>query len=108
MYPSGPDINLKEKKVFVEEEAGVVMASDYMQCLLDYLRGLKNIDIFEETEVVSIQNDKNGVNLSLKSKGNITEIRSKKAALSGGRWISKLIPSLSQILTPIRQIVTYW
>ena len=72
MYPSAPDIDLKGKKVFVEEEAGVVMASNYMQSLLEYLRKQKNIDILEETEVISVQNDKEGVNISIKFKGKVS------------------------------------
>ena len=58
MYPKVPDIDLKEKNVFVEEQAGVVMAQKYMKCVLNHLRKSDKIDVFEETSVLSVSNYK--------------------------------------------------
>ena len=46
MYPSGPDIEMKGKSVFVEE-GGVVVAEKYLNCILDVIRNHSNIDILE-------------------------------------------------------------
>lgn len=41
------------------------MAANYMSAVLNYLRQQKNIDLYEETQVLSIRNDVSGVYLDL-------------------------------------------
>lgn len=95
--------------MFLDEEAGIVMAHRYMKGLEEYLRKQKNVDIYEETEVVAINNDSKRVELKVKDKnGKIQEIFAPKVALTCGRWMFRLVPILSKVLTPMRQIVSYW
>jgi L-2-hydroxyglutarate oxidase LhgO len=54
------------KKVFLDEEAGIILADSYMKCALNYLRGRVNVDLFEQSEVLDIKNDKDGVILEIK------------------------------------------
>lgn len=35
-------------------------------------------------------------------------ISGSKVALTCGRWMNRLVPSLSELLKPVRQLVTYW
>ncbi len=51
------------KPVFYDTKAGIIMAENYMSMVLKYLKTQKNLDIYYETEVVSIKNDANGVTL---------------------------------------------
>ena len=43
------------------------MAAKYMSSLLEYLKKIKNLDLIEHTELVSIDNNSKGVTLKLKS-----------------------------------------
>jgi 2-polyprenyl-6-methoxyphenol hydroxylase-like FAD-dependent oxidoreductase len=62
MFPSAPSIETK-LPVFHDTKAGVVLAERYQKAVVAFLRKYKNITIFEETSIVSIENGENKVKL---------------------------------------------
>lgn len=80
------------RPVFYDTKAGIILASKYMVCILDHLRQAKNVDIYEETQVLSLKNNAKGVSLQLRRKNEDFGIFAKKVSLSCGRWIGKLVP----------------
>lgn len=64
--------------------------------------------MIEETEVLSINSNKNIVHLELKNKQSKYMITAKKVSLSCGRWISRLVPETKNILHQVRQTIAYW
>lgn len=107
MFPSAPHVQMA-KPVFYDTKAGIIMAENYMSMVLKYLKTQKNLDIFQETEVVSIKNNANGVTLQLKKENQVKKIFAKKVSLNCGKWIGKLVPSVRSILKEVRQTTTYW
>lgn len=55
-------------------------------------------------------NDETGVYLTIKNidLNNVYVLRAKKAALSCGRWIGKLVPDINKIVQQVKQTVSYW
>lgn len=107
MFPLAPNVKT-DKTVFLEEDAGIIHADRYMQCILEHLRKQKNMKIMENTSVNSICNQAGGVILELKTKKDTRMIFANKVALTCGRWMTKLVPALKTILKPVRQLVSYW
>lgn len=66
------------------------------------------MSIFEETEVISVINTEDGVVVQANRKEGKLNLRTKKAALSCGRWISGLVPEISKLVEGVRQTVSYW
>lgn len=64
--------------------------------------------MFENTEVVSVENNQKIVKLKLKTKEKVRQITTEKVALTVGRWIGKLVPEVSKILVPAKQFNSYW
>ena len=106
-FPSAPRVDT-DKPVFLDMKAGIIMAENYMNRMVNYLRSYKNMDIYEETELVNIENTSKGVTLKLKTKNEIKTIFAKKVALTCGRWMGQLVPSLQKILKPVRQTISFW
>ena len=67
------------------------MAARYMNSLIQYLKKVKNLDLYESTELVEIKNTSKGVSLKVKSKNEVKTIMSKKVALTCGRWIGQIV-----------------
>lgn len=84
------------------------MAERYMRTLIDNLKFIKNIDLYENTEVLSIVNNSKLVTLNIKTKNEVKKITATKVALTCGRWISKLVPVVERVLIPVRQTITFW
>ena len=70
------------------------MAERYMRTVIEHLKITKSIDLYENTEVLSIDNKSKHVILKIKTKGEVKEITAKKVSLTCGRWFSKLVPGL--------------
>lgn len=49
-----------------------------------------------------------GVTIHAVQKEKKLELRAKKIALSCGRWITRLVPELKEMVTGVRQTVSYW
>jgi hypothetical protein len=48
------------------------------------------------------------VKLTARKQGEAIELQCKKASLSCGRWIGKLIPQMNGIAKEARQTVSFW
>lgn len=48
--------------------------------------------------MTGLKNDKDGVRVNVKNKEGAFELTAKKASLSCGRWIMKLVPETAQIM----------
>ena len=79
-----------------------------MTCMIEYLKTCKNMDIYEETELIGLENNSKGVTLKLKTKNETKNVFAKKVALTCGRWMGKLVPPLQKILSPVRQTISFW
>ena len=106
-FPSSPKVDT-DKPVFLDMKAGVIMAENYMNRMINYLKSQKNMDIYEETELINIENSAKGVTLRLKTKNEMKTIFAGKVALTCGRWMGKLVPALKSILKPVRQTISFW
>ena len=51
------------RPVFYDTKAGIIYAQKYMSSLIDYLKNAKNVDLYEETQVLSVKNNSKGVTL---------------------------------------------
>ena len=83
------------------------MAARYMNSLIEYLRKVKNIDLFQNTQLIDIKNTSKGVTLKVKSNKEEKIIVSKKVALTCGRWIGQIVPEVKDILKSVRQTVSF-
>lgn len=77
----------------------MVFAEKYIKAMEKFLRGQKNLTIFQETSVLAVENNEKGVKLSISTQGKPSSIVTKKVALSCGRWIGKLIPEMSKLVS---------
>lgn len=107
LFPGAPKIKTN-RPIFYDTKAGIIMAASYMSSVLQYLRQQKNIDLYEETQVLSIRNDASGVYIDLQRDNQKFQIFSKKVSLACGRWIGKLVPAVSPILKEVRQLIAFW
>lgn len=97
MFPSIPKINTCET-VFYEEEAGMIFSTKYVLAVGEYLKKCQNVDVYQNTEVISYENNESGVILNLKSKNEELEFHAKKAAFCCGHWMTKIIPMLKPLM----------
>lgn len=96
-FPSAPFVDTT-LPVFHDTKAGVVLAEKYIKAMEKFLREQKNIAIFEQTSVLSVENNEKGVRLNINTQGKTGSISAKKVALSCGRWIGKLIPEMNKLV----------
>lgn len=85
--------------MFHDTKAGVVFAEKYIKAMEKFLRGQKNVTIFEQTSVLSVENNEKGVKININSQGKSGIILTKKVALSCGRWIGKLVPEMKNLVS---------
>ena len=90
------------QKALYQPDIAIISSEEYILKLKVYLE--KHIKIAENTLVTSVEQIQEGARVIT----DIGEFHSNKVVLACGRWITKLVPELTKLLTVYQQVVVYF
>ncbi len=99
-----PQFRFPNINAILHDRTGGVLAAQEVIAHLKMSILKRGVQLFEETKILAIDSSEDPIRIVTNRK----EIISKRLVVAAGSWIPKLIPSLSPLITPIRQTVGYF